>query len=67
MLEDALGKRFVRVSGCSWSRRQVSRSCTMLLLSEAPWLGAEEDAPVSPYLYNGVHRFSMDFHVCLQC
>ena len=42
------------ISGCSTSRMHVRRSCTMLLLREAPGLGAEDEAPVSPYLYNGM-------------
>ena len=58
MGRDALGKRLESVAGCSPSRRHVRRSCTMLLPNEAPWLGAEDDAPVSPYLYSGVQCFS---------
>ena len=47
-----LGKRFVSDAvGCPPSCKHVRRSCTMLLLSEAPWQGDEEAIPISPYLH----------------
>ncbi len=52
------------ISGCSTSRMHINRSCTMLLLREAPGLGAEDEAPVSPYLYNGMHNSSGHAKAC---